>query len=295
MIRNGKIRILEDIIVDKKLPKYKVETKKVDGFNVVGGNDNTPNIIQNNNDNGLNYLEYVNKNAPTLMNKFKIWLYKKLYSKIFEHQKQKKSINIDVIKFFEDVKLNFNELDKQKIDNVLNKYQLTLKNAEANNQISLIETINEYAETLKNELLLSTSEFNKYLTEKDVVNFHSKASVHEKYKTGLCLTYIKNFVKVIPNEITELKKKADKIKVFDNYVILHYDPSGKAVKDTKKEKKRKKDPILFGLIKGSKKLYYIGDWVDDYCDLTLDVIIEKIGKEASVINEETIKNNIDKL
>jgi hypothetical protein len=34
------------------------------------------------------------------------------------------------------------------------------------------------------------------------------------------------------------------------------------------------------LIKGSKKLYYICDWVDEYCDLTLDKVVEIVGKET---------------
>ena len=197
--------------------------------------------------------------------------------------------------FFESVKANVGKLDKKKIEDVLGKFDATLENAKYNNQTALVETLNDYAKTLKYELILSVSKFDKYLTEEDIVNFHAKASVHEKYKTGLCLTYVKNFVKVIPLEITELKRKADELKVFDNYVILHYDPSGKAVKDTKKEKEKKKDPILFGVIKGSKRLYYVGDWIDDYCDLTLDVIIKKIGKKASVLNSKTMRADIDKV
>ena len=108
------------------------------------------------------------------------------------------------------------------------------------------------------------------------------------------MTYIKNFIKVIPEDVTEAKQEADMLKIFDNYVILHYDYDGKAVDDTKAEKEKKKDPVLFGLIKGSTNMYYIGDWIDDYCDLTLDVIIKTIGKESK-LDKETIIKNIDKV
>jgi len=37
------------------------------------------------------------------------------------------------------------------------------------------------------------------------------------------------------------------------------------------------------------------DWIDDYCDLTLDVIIKKLGKEANVLDVEKVKENIDKI
>jgi hypothetical protein len=55
------------------------------------------------------------------------------------------------------------------------------------------------------------------------------------------------------------------------------------------EAERRKDPILFGVIRGSRKLYYLGSWEDEYCDLTLDKFIEQFGEEA--INKNNI--NID--
>ena len=186
-------------------------------------------------------------------------------------------------------------MDKKHIDDVINSYEITLKNAQDNHQIALSEKIKDYATVLKNELLLSTTKFNKYLTEEQVVKFYDKACVHGKYNTKLCLSYIKNFVKVIPEEITLLKKEADDLKVFDNYVILHYDYNSDSVDETKAEIAKRKDPILFGVLINSKKLYYIGDWVDDYCDLTLDVIIKKIGSNAKTLNAASMKKGIQKI
>jgi hypothetical protein len=57
------------------------------------------------------------------------------------------------------------------------------------------------------------------------------------------------------------------------------------------------------LIAGSNKLYYVADWVDEYCDLTLEKFIDVIGvkkeelhldykpgsnKEEEVINKEKV-------
>lgn len=305
MIRNGQVILLEDITVDKTLPKYKKEEKpKVHEGDFLNGFDgdgfiSSPSSISfsNNteNDSHLEYMEYQYKNAPSFFLKFKIWLFKSLYSSNFDIAK-KTPLNIEGLKeFFDSIKESVKELDENEINEILAKYKTVLINAQDNNQIALIEKIKDYAKTLKYELVLSTSKFNKFLTEKDIVDFHNVASVHEKYRTGLCLTYVKNFVKVIPNEVTEAKKEADKLKVFDNYVVLHYDYSGKAVEDTKAEKEKKKDPILFGVISGSKNLYFIGDWIDEYCDLTLDVVIKKLGKEINVLDSETVKKNIERI
>jgi hypothetical protein len=46
--------------------------------------------------------------------------------------------------------------------------------------------------------------------------------------------------------------------------------------DTKEEIARKKDPILFGLIEDRRRLYFVGDWEDEYCNLTLDKIADAV-------------------
>ncbi len=85
-----------------------------------------------------------------------------------------------------------------------------------------------------------------------------------------------------------LKKKvlADNLQVFDNYVILYYDPTGKSFSLTEYEKAEeeriKKDPILFGVIKDSDKLYYIDSWIDDLCDLTWDQVVEKLSEDKTL-------------
>jgi hypothetical protein len=303
MVTNGNLDIfMVDIIVDRNLPKHKKPklANTIDGVEFsspdFGGmiSRSIGNMIPN--DPHLDYLEYQYSNCPTLLMKFKIWLYKSLYSSShkIKNPNTKNKITLEELKtFFDEVKVGVCKLNKKNIDEVLNNYDNVLNNAKNNNQIALIEQIVDFAEVLKYELLLSTTQFNQFVNDGDIVKFHDKASVHGKYKTGLHLTYIKNFTKTIPFEITELKLKADELKVFDNYVILHYDYTGKTIVDTKKEKERKKDPILFGLIKDSKKLYYIGDWIDEYCDLTLDVLIKTIGKtKVDEINKSGLIQDI---
>jgi len=53
---------------------------------------------------------------------------------------------------------------------------------------------------------------------------------------------------------------------------------------TKEEIQKMKDPILFGMIKESNRLYFIDDWEDEYCDLTFDEIIDVIGENKLTKN-----------
>jgi hypothetical protein len=300
MITNGRINLLENIIVDNNLKKHTVKvenTPKSQGNIFISNNSTisgatTPSRVNTKND-YYDYLVYLTHNKPTLLNKTRLWVFKKLFLKPLS-LKERIPLN-DLISFFNSVKENTNELNNSDIKEVLDNYKILLENAENNNQVALIDRIKDYSSVLKNELIISESKFNKYLTEEDIVEFHNKASKHDKYNTCLCLTYVKNFVKVIPKEVSELKKEADELMVFDNYVVLHYDYSGKSVDDTKAEKQKKKDPILFGVISGSNRLYFIGDWIDEYCDLTLDMVIKKIGKEVNVVDKESIINNMKKI
>lgn len=44
--------------------------------------------------------------------------------------------------------------------------------------------------------------------------------------------------------------------------------------------------IIFGVIASSKKLYYITDWIDEYCDLTLEQFVDTLGiAKDDVIND----------
>jgi len=324
MIKSGRIVILESIEIDRELPKWRPENKKtrtrlggpgmdhedvdidgVDWSDIDGTTPSFGNSIGNfvesqSRDSNWEYLEYLRGVNPTGLLSIKMWIYRKLYGKYFGSRNERKVLSVEGLQdFFESAKESVKGLDKIDIESILGKYETVLKDSINNGQIALVEKIQKYSRTLQLELILSSSKFNKYLTSDQIVKFHEVASVHDKFKTGLCLTYVKNFTKVIPKPISDLKKEADKLKIFDNYLILHYDPSGKAVKATKAEKKaeadRKKDPVLFGVISGSTRLYYIGDWIDDYCDLTLDVIIKKLGVKPNLITEKSIKSNIDKI
>jgi hypothetical protein len=78
--------------------------------------------------------------------------------------------------------------------------------------------------------------------------------------------------------------------VFDNYVVLHYDPQANAYGMTQEEVRKKKDPILFGVIHSSNKLYFVGDWIDEVCDLTLEQLGVVVGQEK--LDEASLKVNV---
>jgi len=101
-----------------------------------------------------------------------------------------------------------------------------------------------------------------------------------KCEKGLCLDWVKDFIRPIPPEIVAEKAQCDADHLFDNYAVLHFDPEERGTSPEARE--RAKDPILFGLLKGSRKLYFIGDWVDEQCDLTFQQIIDKLDSPLEI-------------
>jgi hypothetical protein len=85
---------------------------------------------------------------------------------------------------------------------------------------------------------------------------------------------LEKFPRVVPKNVQTKVKALEKAKIFDELWVLFLDYTKQDLKTTK-EKIRNKDPILFGKFSHQPDRYYfIADWVDEYCDLTLEKFVE---------------------
>lgn len=291
--RNNELQIFESFEIDYSLPKHKKERD----FNIaVTGSIATSNSLWSNMpfDDGQN-LERIttidirrqmHDQNPTFIG----WLKLKAYiwsSRMIKEKKPLKTITIK--EYFNEFKTNIEELNY--IDDIANHYEAILQKAESLNQTALVEKLRDMIEVVRAESYLIGTDLNKFITEKNVCDLYKKVGKDKNLK----LTWLKNFARVIPDIVFDAKKLADAKLVFDNYVILHYDPKNNGDKLTKEELEKKKDPILFGVIKNSRKLYYIADWIDEYCDLTLEQIVSILGNKVGEINNKSVKTFIDKV
>lgn len=172
---------------------------------------------------------------------------------------------------------------------VIKYYENSITHAEKVGQVSLKERLLKNLNVVRAEIALIDNSITKFVSEEQLVDLYQQSNISQNLK----LTWIKNFVKIIPTNILEIKEKVDVLEIFDNYVILHYDPNNDATSMTEEEIELKKDPILFGVFKDSRKLYYIADWVDEYCDLTLEKMFNLLGENVLEINNESVKSFIN--
>lgn len=185
---------------------------------------------------------------------------------------------LGVLEFFSAVKGAAEHLERAEERAV--GFAHALHSARAAGQVALIEQLTGRVDAVRAETRLLAIGFDKYLTEETLVEFARKSD------RGVRLDWVSNFTRIIPPNVVEKKVQCDADHIFDAWVVLHYDPEGKATVMTAQERKeevaRKRDPILFGLLEGSRRLYYIADWDDEYCDLTLEKVADILGADPSL-------------
>ena len=280
-IATAGIRDLTKLIVEKKI-KYVMA-----GYGSFGSTVGTPMAIYDNEDSNSAKLRLTLEEINKKMNEGP-W-YKRLWNSLIKKKEvavdEVEEQPMDALKFFSLVKASSKESVAVYKDRV-SKYLTALHNATNIGQTALQEELIRGLITNRYESVLYAEGCYYAVTEEQVAKFASRC------EKGLKLSYLKNFSRPIPQEVIDKIARMNELEVFDNYVILYYDPEGKIYKETAREEAKRRDPIIFGVIAGSKKLYYVADWIDEYCDLTLDAFVDSLGIKKEDLHfdaEETKK------
>lgn len=209
-------------------------------------------------------------------------LFKKKESEVKEDEKY-----MDALQFFSMVKASSKESVATYRDRV-SDYLKSIHNAVTVGQTALVEDLLRGLVTNKYESVLFAEGLYYVVNEQQMVSFVKQC------EKGIKLEYVKNFTRPMPQDIVDKIAKINQLEVFDNYVVLYYDPDGKIYKETAREEAKRKDPIIFGVIAGSEKLYYVADWVDEYCDLTLEAFIDTIGVKKDELHMDYDPSKVKK-
>lgn len=192
-----------------------------------------------------------------------------------------------------------------------------LKNSSQNIEIDYLEKLKEHLTLKRKELLLTQQDtllrkidfhYKTVLKEIDLIKKYGikNAITYENLKTSINniegkavkIVELKNYMRDIPKEIIGLICQLKEDRVFDEYYIVFTDYTHETSKAVEKER-QKKDPILFGAfledkIRGSlgihERLYFLADWIDEYCDLTYDKLLnENVKKGLGDFNIDLLK------
>ncbi len=218
-----------------------------------------------------NYQHHLAESAKENCKKPTIW--QKI--KYFFKKKDLKPVD----KAFDEIKESLKIPRSEDYDTIVKNLEKLYKFLKESGQYVQAEKIEKYGNILTYEIAASKAGITKYLTEKDIIDFMLKSD------KGISITFLRYFSNILPMSVSLKKIETDKLKIFDNYVVLYYDPGVEVLKFHTEEEDRRlaRDPILFGMIEGSNKLYYICDWIYNDDDLTMDKVENVLGRQSQLL------------
>lgn len=161
------------------------------------------------------------------------------------------------------------DITEDDLDNVLNNCLELMKKPKITGQKKMAKKIYNQSKILIRETQAVKAGFHTYVLREDILYYIENIS-----KKTVKIIELENYERDIPDDVVNRLVEAQPF--FDEFFIVFTDYTGEAERTVAKEK-RDKDPILFGVIHHPEKdnmptnrMYFIADWVDEYCDLTLE-------------------------
>lgn len=180
--------------------------------------------------------------------------------------------------YFEEVKSRKAKITDFELARIYDNCLELIEKAKKTGQKNQIKRCLFHLDTIEKERELVKLGIDTFIYKDDITYFMKQVA-----KDHVKIIELENYEREIPDEIVDvIEKVKDK---FSQLYIVFTDYSEELTK--KVISKRDKDPILFGVFKDSNaksvidRFYYLGDWVDEYCDLTLDKMLaetERVGK-----------------
>jgi len=178
---------------------------------------------------------------------------------------------------------------------LLNKYKITGQTAGMRKLLFHLESVESEREIVK--MGITT-----FIYRDDIEEYIDNIA-----KDTVKIIELEKYEREIPDEIVAIIEQVkDK---FDQLYVLFTDYTGKVERQVEKER-RQKDPILFGTFQNEKtktvidRFYFLGNWEDEYCDLTLDKMVNEVetSKKRNIVRTintpkdiEELKEQLDKL
>lgn len=201
-----------------------------------------------------------------------------------------KAVDVDNITpstYFDYVKGLKETLNKEEYNIIIDSALKMIEKCKITKQTAMAKELTHQVDLALRELHAANEGFDIFVNRKVIEKYIS--DVEGK---AIKIIELSEYTREIPEEVMERVSKAADI--FDQMYIIFTDYTKKESKRVAKER-RDKDPILFGAFQDKEadsknkiyiedRLFFIADWVDDKCDLTLEEIVKQTqGKENEVL------------
>lgn len=196
----------------------------------------------------------------------------------------------DPNEYFSYIKSKKQVCNDEFLDKFYNVIEEQLSKAVAIKQNAMVKKLAFTLKTVEKEHTLSKYGIDTFVYKDDIQEFIKM--VENKVVKIIDLEF---YPRTIPDEVYEKLKELQDNKVFDNYYVVFTDYTNEAGKAVAVERRRK-DPILFGTFEKKidgiwnihDRFYYIADWEDEYCDLTLSKMVTEMARKNKNIVHRTV-------
>lgn len=190
--------------------------------------------------------------------------------------------------YFQFVKSKVNKMNDENLNKLYSISSELLEKYKKTGQVKAAKKLAFHIKSILKEKEIIDLGITKFVYRDDIENYIDNIA-----KDVVKIIELKNYPREIPDELVETIEKTKDI--FDEMYVLFTDYTGEVEKKVEKER----DPILFGSFidrtvdEMSQRMYYLGDWIDEYCDLTLDKLVSQTNK--SIVKEISIPNDTNEL
>lgn len=215
--------------------------------------------------------------------------------------------DIEPSEYFNELKSKLTVVQLSDLENQIAAISDKILTAKKLGQKNMLHKLAFVRNTIIKEQVLLSNGLSTYVYKDDIVRFIENVVPRNSVK----IIELERFPRVIPqdNADTILKYK----ELFDSICIVFTDFTDNEYKseEDKAVISRNRDPIAFGYFKHDKanlrheRFYYITDWEDEYCDLTLTKLVEKLGEmgikdvvkdiDTSSYIDEIVRESIEEL
>lgn len=195
--------------------------------------------------------------------------------------------DLTVQQYFDKVKSAKDEMTDAKLTKLADNSLKMLRKFLITNQKEAARRVYVNLQTFKKERELLKLGINKFIYKDYLDNY-----IEHVASRDVKVTHLENYTRLIPDEIIDVISKTKDL--FTDYFVVFTDYTGKEERKIETVE-RNKDPILLGAfiekdkdhnIDFVERMYYLGDWEDEFCDLTLDKLVAEY-EEAENFNPVT--------
>ena len=186
--------------------------------------------------------------------------------------------------YFDYVKGLKHKLETEQWELIIDNTLKMIDRCKITGQTSMAKELAHHANLALKELEAASKGFDIFVNRKDIESYIDKVD-----GKAINIIELSRYEREIPDDI--INKIVETKEIFDEFYIIYTDYTKETSKKVAKER-RDKDPMLFGAfldkdadsktkIYVEDRLFFIADWVEEKCDLTLQQIALDIKDKSS--------------